>query len=167
MMTPFKISTFTNSITIGWEEPASNGGCPLTGYAVYRDDGLGGDVTTEVNEVDDPLITGNPTLRQATITDFPADFEGVVFRFKVRAYNREDYVDSPFVRILNAGPPDDLTDAVVLVKQTDSYLQVTMPLIDQANVGNSDIISYNLQMDDGHGGDFYSIAGEDSLSMQT
>jgi hypothetical protein len=31
----------TNHLTIAWQPPHNDGGCPVTGYAVYRDDGTG------------------------------------------------------------------------------------------------------------------------------
>jgi hypothetical protein len=34
-----------------------------------------------------------------------------------------------------------------------------MPLIPDTSNGNSAIISYDLEMDDGNGGDFYSVGG--------
>lgn len=60
---PYKVATTVSSITLGWNEPANDGGCPITGFAVFRDDGAGGNVTTEVNQANDPLIRGIPTLR--------------------------------------------------------------------------------------------------------
>jgi hypothetical protein len=37
--------------TVGWSTPIETGGCPLTGYAVFRDDGLGGALNIPI----DPL----------------------------------------------------------------------------------------------------------------
>ena len=42
-----------------------------------------------------------------------------------------------------------------------------MPLIDDADNGNSPIISYELNMDDGYGGDFSVIGGFDPYSLVT
>lgn len=56
-----------------------DGGCPITGYAVWKDDGTGSQVFTEVNTASDPAIRNIPTLGQATITNFPADSEGLIF----------------------------------------------------------------------------------------
>jgi hypothetical protein len=41
---PYKISTTTTSITIGWFEPTSNG-CPITGFEIYRDTGNSDGIT--------------------------------------------------------------------------------------------------------------------------
>ena len=59
----------------------------------------------EVNSNNDPAVRENPVLRQVIATNFAAGTEGRYFRFKVRAYNREGYVDSTFLRVLNAGRP--------------------------------------------------------------
>jgi hypothetical protein len=32
-----------------WAEPLSNGGCPILGFALFRDDGISGNPTIEVN----------------------------------------------------------------------------------------------------------------------
>ena len=44
----------TTSIDISWEPPTDNGGCQLTGYAVYVSDGSGGFV--EANADDDAAV---------------------------------------------------------------------------------------------------------------
>lgn len=55
-------STSTPSITARWEEPASTGGCPITGYAVFVDDGAGG-AFVEANSDQDALVRDLPGLR--------------------------------------------------------------------------------------------------------
>lgn len=72
---PYKIKSTKTSITIGWDAPLSDGGCAITKYEVYMDDGNGGSITTVTN----PNL--DPTIRQATITTFPASKEGEDFRF--------------------------------------------------------------------------------------
>ena len=103
MSQPFRIDegSFQDNLVIGWSQPVDNGGCPITGYAIYRDDADTGDVTTQVNLE----IASNPVLRQVTITDFEANTGGMLYRVMVRAYNREGYTDSAFLTIMNAGHP--------------------------------------------------------------
>jgi hypothetical protein len=46
MPKPFRIDegSTTDNIVIGWTQPADDGGCPITGYEIYRDDANGADV---------------------------------------------------------------------------------------------------------------------------
>jgi hypothetical protein len=141
---PFLIEATVNRITIGFEEPINNGGCPLTGFAVFRDDGNNGPVETEVNIDNDPAIRSNPILRRIAVTSFPSSSEGLYFRFKIRAYNREGFVDSTFLKVLNAGRPSTPTSAPTLLAQSDSAFSVSMPTIDPTNNNHSPIVSYNL-----------------------
>ena len=167
MMPPYKIRSEPNEIVIGWSDPLDNGGCPITGYAIFRDDAQGSDVTIEVNEDDDPNIRNDPVLKQATITSFPTDTVGSFFRFKMRVFNREGSSESALITLLNAGPPDAPTQTVELLEQTATFLRVSMPLIADENNGGSQIISYNLQIDDANGGPFVNVGGVDPISMRT
>lgn len=76
---PYKISSTSTTMTLGWVEPTENGGCTITGYAVFRDDGAGSSITTEVNSANDGSIRTRPSLRSATITYFPASPTGLTF----------------------------------------------------------------------------------------
>jgi hypothetical protein len=49
-------------ITIQWRPPQDDGGCSITSYVVYRNDGLGGPITEEVNEINDSLVRNLPSL---------------------------------------------------------------------------------------------------------
>lgn len=59
---PEVVNQTNTSITLKWNAPNDNGGCRITSYVVYRDDGLGGNITTEVNTLQDPSVRGNPSL---------------------------------------------------------------------------------------------------------
>jgi hypothetical protein len=48
-----------------------------------------------------------------------------------------------------------------------THVTVTLPLIPDANNGNSAIISYQLDIDDGQGGAFRPVGGYDPLSLLT
>jgi hypothetical protein len=48
----------------------NNGGCPITGYAVYMDDGLDGSFS-EVNTANDPLVRDLPSLNTLEILNIP------------------------------------------------------------------------------------------------
>lgn len=46
---PEVVNQTDSAITLRWSAPTNNGGCRITSYVVYRDDGLGGNITNEVN----------------------------------------------------------------------------------------------------------------------
>lgn len=106
---PYKIGSTATTITVGWEKPTDDGGCPLIGFAVYRDDGYGGDITTEVNLVNDLAVRNMPTLRKLLVTNFPSNMGGKPFRFKIVSYNREGQTDSGISSFLLAGVPSTPT----------------------------------------------------------
>lgn len=53
---PVLVSSSISSITISWGSVENDGGCPIVGYEIYRDDGLGGPISTEVNSIGDPNV---------------------------------------------------------------------------------------------------------------
>jgi hypothetical protein len=57
--TPYMISTSTTSIMIGWTEPSANG-CPIIGFAIFRDTGSNDAITLEVDQA---LVRYKPSLR--------------------------------------------------------------------------------------------------------
>lgn len=61
---PYYVSSTTTSITIGWSAPSSTGGCPITTYELYVDDGLGGTLALTDNSV----IYGKPYLSSHEVT---------------------------------------------------------------------------------------------------
>jgi hypothetical protein len=46
------------TIDIGWQAPGSSGGCPIMGYILYMDDGIGGSIST----VDATLASNDPSI---------------------------------------------------------------------------------------------------------
>lgn len=83
MSPPTRVTSSLTSFTLEWEEPALNGGCPILGYAVFRNDGNNGAITIEVNQDDDTNIRDKPSLRSMVITNFPVDPVGLTFMYQV------------------------------------------------------------------------------------
>lgn len=46
---PTVVTSTSSSITLRWTQPQSDGGCPVTSYAVYRDDGANGAFSTNMD----------------------------------------------------------------------------------------------------------------------
>jgi hypothetical protein len=67
MAAPWKIASSSSSLSLEWTEPSDNGGCTITGYAVFRNDGNNGPITIEANEDQDTNIRDRPTLRKITV----------------------------------------------------------------------------------------------------
>lgn len=54
-----------SNVSITWDPvPLNNGGCQITGYGVFRDDGAGSLVNVEMNAAD---INNQPHLSSATL----------------------------------------------------------------------------------------------------
>jgi hypothetical protein len=77
---PRFVSSTSTSMTISWQAPLNDGGCPITGYAVFRDDGVTEIANIEVNMANDPSVRNIPTLREVTATLANADL-GKKFKF--------------------------------------------------------------------------------------
>ena len=86
---------------------------------------------------------------------------GSTYSIKVRAHNHAGYTDSPPIVVVLAAVPDTPSSAPTsdaLVTDQEQIKVSYGPLLASEN-GGSDILSYEIQMDDGQGGDFYSLAG--------
>ena len=168
LIAPWRTDSTTTSISLRWAEPVRDGGCPVTGYAVFRDDGLSSDPTTEVNTALDPAVRGIPTLRDLVVTDLPVGREGEYVRFSVRAYNREGFVDSAsYSAVLHAAVPGAPPSPPVLegIGSNSTQMTISLPELVGVDTGNSDIQAYSLEVDDGLAGDFVAAAGP-SMSVE-
>lgn len=76
--------------TVSWDLPKSDGGCAITGYALWIDDGAGGSI---INPVDAVAIANQPYLFKHTTSI--AAMKGKTFRIKVEAINIFGSVLSP------------------------------------------------------------------------
>jgi hypothetical protein len=74
---PERISGSKTSLLLGWSQVADNGGCPITGYRLFRDDGDSGSISTEVAP---SAIRDRPTLTQYDVAFAEAD-TGKQYRF--------------------------------------------------------------------------------------
>lgn len=163
---PTGVGTSTQ-ITISWTEPRSNGGCPITGYAIFRNEGDGTSATTEVNLSNDSQIRNNPSLRSAVVTFFPASSVGKTFLFRVIVYTADSSSYSSGLLIKLAGLPGTPTSAPSLITSETDTTRITVQMPQVTDTGGDAIFTYNLQIDDGKGGSFVSVAGEETRSLQT
>lgn len=74
---PYRVTGTQTSITLKWQIPADNGGCPITSFSLFRDDGSAGSITTEV---DPQNINHKPALTEYTVGNLET---GKQFRFQI------------------------------------------------------------------------------------
>ena len=87
MPAPVRTASTATTLTLQWEHPEDSGGCLITSYAVFRDDGNAGSIDIEANASSDTNVRNRPTLDSLTITNFPVSSTGLTFSFKVVAFN--------------------------------------------------------------------------------
>lgn len=89
-------------MTITWQSPQQDGGCPLLGFAVFIDDGNHGDFV----EVHASQVRGIPGLHDLVITEtFSEASIGLTFRVKVLSYNAEGETFSETASIILGDVP--------------------------------------------------------------
>lgn len=59
MADPILESVDETKFKISWTPPSEDGGCPVTGYGIFRDDGAGSALTTEI---DAAAVNNKPSL---------------------------------------------------------------------------------------------------------
>lgn len=74
---PARASGTSTAITLSWSNPLDNGGCFITGYKLFRNDGAGGDITTEI---DAGTLNDNPYINEHTVS-LTSSETGKVFKF--------------------------------------------------------------------------------------
>ena len=82
-----RVQSTSSSLTLKWEQPEDDGGCPIVSYAVYRNDGEDGPINVEVNSEFDSNIRGKPSLREVKITNDPENALGKLFSYQIEAFN--------------------------------------------------------------------------------
>jgi len=104
LATPTYVSSdqTAKTISIEWTTPASSGGCAITGYHLYRDDGAGGTVTTEVTS----LVNTDPSIQSHTIDLSSGGVVGNIYRFKIKAVNNAGSIESNSLSVALASLPD-------------------------------------------------------------
>ena len=104
---PYRTGSTATSIDIAWTPPLDPGGCVITGYAVFKDDGTGTGVFAEANSVNDLAIRDQPGLNSATITAFSPSDVGLDFVLYLEVYTEAgDTAQSEHGTLTLADVPD-------------------------------------------------------------
>jgi hypothetical protein len=53
-------------------------------YVIYRNDGRDGEIITEVNQIEEPLIRNQPSRSSFLITNFPVNMQGQTFAIRIK-----------------------------------------------------------------------------------
>lgn len=163
------------TMLLEWSPPTDLGGCRVTGYAAFRDDGAvasaasGTGITVELNTASDPAVRDKPSLRALTVTNFPSGTEGQAFRLQIQVFTTQRDALSAVTLALLASVPGQPADVPVSDATVTSAaaIKVTFAQPTAPDDGGSPIISYELQMDGGYGGEFLSLVGASPYSMAT
>jgi hypothetical protein len=100
---PYRAGGSKTSLLLRWTQITDNGGCPITGYRLFRDDGSSGSISIEVDPSD---INEKPTLTQYNIDSFSEEDTGKQFRFQLTAVNPEGSNISKIAAFIIAQEPD-------------------------------------------------------------
>jgi titin len=128
VLAPTRVASSSTATTtaLSWQEPTDTGGCPLTGYALYRSDpsqadaGAGTEVFVEVNSDNDANIRDQPDLLEATVTYYDAASTGLEFKYRVEAINAIGGTIGTSVSYILATIPSAPSLAPVLVPASTS-----------------------------------------------
>jgi len=153
MDAPSYVSTTSTSLLVKWPEVRNVGGCPITGYSVYRDDGTSGSATIEVDAAKKTI----PTLRSLAVPLSSSD-SGKKFTFNLRVYNREGFTQSVDVTYLFATIPSKPSSAPTVTSYSSAHVQVSY-LNPTANTGGSTILSLHLQYMRAYSGHWFDAVG--------
>jgi len=161
---PVRIATTQTQVELSWSAPADDGGCAITGYAILLGDEKNASASGEIPyaEVHATDVRDKPTLSSFNVTSFPA---GTVvsanLRFKLIAFNQGGFnvASANSTRVELAAVPSAPTGAPVRDNTTTSGSVIRVTYSAPPSDGGSNLTGYEVQMDDGLGGGFSTVAG--------
>ena len=167
MAAPRRLTSTTSSIAVSWSPPESDGGCEVSGYAVFVDDGVGG-AFVEVNEADDPQVRNIPGLSQLLITSpFTAAVAGTDYRIYVKAFNADGSLISEVATVTLGDVPSapSSTPAKSQSQSSTTSLHVEFDELTVEETRGLTILSYCLEIDRFGTAAFEPVAGCETDSL--
>jgi hypothetical protein len=152
-----------------WQIPQDNGGCNLTGFNLFRDDGNAGSISIEVAPSD---INNKPSLT-SHLLQFTATETGKQFKFQLQTSNAEGSQISSVAAYIIADNPDKplLPPRKIQSNSDNQSLFVKVDPYQDTENGGTSIIGYLVQVDDGQAGPFSTVLGTEIesglLSLET
>ena len=147
-----------STMLVTWTAPSDNGGCGITEYELYRNDGQGSAITTQIHSNE---LSGHPEITEILVAELPTDPKGLTFKFKVLAktsFNTDGVASDDSEEYLLALAPDAPTIKPSEGSNTNAdQVEISISIVSETN--GADIISYHVQIDDGDGGDFVTVSG--------
>ena len=162
---PSYLIATSETMTVSWQEPTSNGSCPILSYALFMDHQTPGTLA-EVNTDNDTSIREKPTLRQVTITTISSSNIGTDYSLQLKVQTIMGWFDSEIVGIRFATVPGKPSTAPQEVTASTSSTQVTVSY-SSSDTGGSPISGYHLQYGQGIAGPFIDLTPADTGSMAT
>jgi len=143
----------TTYFSFAWPTPDHDGGCEVTAYELLVDNKVTGQLEV--------AYTGLPHIRVAQFFP-PASTLGQSFRYMLRATNHIGSTLSLvgyalFASVPSAPVAGPSSDASITNKER---IAATWSAIPASSNGGSEILGYQLEQDDGAGGDFVVLTGE-------
>lgn len=143
----------TTYFAFAWNPPGYDGGCEVTLYELLVDDKATGNMEV--------AYTGLPHIREATVFPPTANL-GESFRYMLRATNHIGSTTSLvgyalFAQVPLAPVTGPTSDASITNRERIAAVWTGIPVSDN---GGSEILGYQLERDDGAGGDFIVLVGE-------
>ena len=160
---PILISVDSTEISLKWDYPERASFCPVLGFALYMNDGEGGDTYTEI---DSSAIRDKPHYLEHTTT--AASVPGNFYYFKVAAYNSNGLVYSESVGFTLGEKPDQPSVAPesITTLTSSERISISVETVTVDSATTPPILSYSIEIDNGFGDDFTTLFGEfqDTLS---
>lgn len=162
---PTLVAQNKTAVTLRWSEPLDKGGCEISSYKLYRDDGSAGAITTAVDFDGSSVI--QPYIFEHVVV-LGAPFSSLTVRFKLEATNREgSTLSAGYLSALVAGVPSAPPTAPQRLSSNATSLTVELPIV--TGTGGITLNAYQLMIDDGLLGDFRNISSsglvDDSNSL--
>eukprot|EP00163_Fabomonas_tropica_P003490 TRINITY_DN1298_c0_g1_i6.p1 TRINITY_DN1298_c0_g1~~TRINITY_DN1298_c0_g1_i6.p1 ORF type:complete len:888 (+),score=57.49 TRINITY_DN1298_c0_g1_i6:284-2947(+) len=147
---PYYGALSPSSIDVAWEAPVSDGGSPVTGYKLYRDTTVDGNVTSLIATLGVVLSYSDTALSPTT-----------TYEYSVSALNAngESGLSTASTETTTLGVPPDPPTGVGFANVTQSSLRVTWSA--PADEGNAPITAYKIYGDttvDGSANTFLSLS---------
>ena len=158
---PTWVTSTQTSITIMWERPIEDGGCPVLEYKVFRDSGQGIGDADVVTEVHSDILEGKNYITTLEVTDFPANSIGKRFVFLVEVYTKhatygiESAISSSFIL---ADVPDKPLAAPTRGSNSGEYV-IEAEYTEVTVTYGAPVTSYHVDIDDGNGNSFTELQG--------